>query len=60
MNRESARGNLFMVCICCICMCILSVIEDLLEYFNLYAFVQVAIYNKGGCGCGCAAAPRFG
>jgi hypothetical protein len=33
---------------CCIS-CILSIIQDLLEYFNKYAFAQVAIYGKDYC-----------
>eukprot|EP01087_Luapelamoeba_hula_P019341 TRINITY_DN638_c0_g2_i2.p1 TRINITY_DN638_c0_g2~~TRINITY_DN638_c0_g2_i2.p1 ORF type:complete len:323 (+),score=46.75 TRINITY_DN638_c0_g2_i2:121-1089(+) len=30
----------------CLCSCILGFIESLLEYFNSYAFAQVAIYGK--------------
>ncbi len=34
--------------ICCCCLaCILCILQDILEYFNTYAFVQVAIYGKG-------------
>lgn len=35
---------------CLMCMeCIISCIEDLVEYFNQYAFTQVAIYGKDYC-----------
>mmetsp|Transcript_25003 Transcript_25003/g.35012 ORF Transcript_25003/g.35012 Transcript_25003/m.35012 type:complete len:456 (-) Transcript_25003:58-1425(-) len=36
---------------CCACIfdCILSVLESLIQYFNVYAFTQVAIYGKTYC-----------
>jgi hypothetical protein len=46
--RQSAQDDnnqacsLFLVCL----ECIVSCIEDILEYFNKYAFAQVAIYGK--------------
>jgi len=33
----------------CIADCILGIIDNLLRYFNLYAFTQVAIYGKSYC-----------
>lgn len=41
--RSQGEGNAFVMC--CI-ECILSCFEDILEYINLYAFAQVAIYGK--------------
>jgi hypothetical protein len=36
---------------CCLA-CILSYLQDILEYFNKYAFAQVAIYGKDYCSAG--------
>lgn len=36
------------ICACC-AVCILSCIEDIAQYFNHYAFTQVAIYGKDYC-----------
>eukprot|EP00026_Physarum_polycephalum_P006629 Phypoly_transcript_06679.p1 GENE.Phypoly_transcript_06679~~Phypoly_transcript_06679.p1 ORF type:complete len:540 (+),score=92.81 Phypoly_transcript_06679:76-1695(+) len=33
----------------CIAACILAIIDQLIEYFNMYAFTQVAIYGKSYC-----------
>jgi len=33
----------------CIADCIIGIIENLLRYFNIYAFTQVAIYGKSYC-----------
>lgn len=48
-NDAAQDGNI----ICCIVLscleCILACFENLLEYFNKYAFTQVAIYGKGYC-----------
>ncbi|KAJ3315636.1 putative choline transporter, neither null mutation nor overexpression affects choline transport [Boothiomyces sp. JEL0838] len=51
---NSARKNdggdniVLQIILCCIA-CILSIFQDLLEYFNKYAFAQVAIYGKDYC-----------
>lgn len=39
------------VCLCCV-ECFVAMIESLLEYFNKYAFTQVAIYGKDFCSAG--------
>lgn len=33
----------------CIASCILAILDNLIEYFNMYAFTQVAIYGKTYC-----------
>ncbi|KAI8895526.1 plasma-membrane choline transporter-domain-containing protein [Globomyces pollinis-pini] len=49
-QRESAEeGNLVSVMILCCVQCILNLFQGLLEYFNKYAFAQVAIYGKDYC-----------
>ncbi|KAJ3261960.1 putative choline transporter, neither null mutation nor overexpression affects choline transport [Boothiomyces macroporosus] len=50
-NARNDQSNDNIACqllLCCIA-CILSMFEDLLEYFNRYAFAQVAIYGKDYC-----------
>ncbi len=43
------NDNVFcQILLCCIA-CILAIFRDLLEYFNKYAFAQVAIYGKDFC-----------
>jgi len=46
-GREDDNGLLTIVA-CCI-ECILSWVEDIIEYFNVYAFTEVAIYGKSYC-----------
>jgi hypothetical protein len=43
LRRES--DNL----IACLAECLIGCIENLLQYFNIYAFAQVAIYGKSYC-----------
>eukprot|EP01091_Cochliopodium_minus_P014981 TRINITY_DN5213_c0_g1_i1.p1 TRINITY_DN5213_c0_g1~~TRINITY_DN5213_c0_g1_i1.p1 ORF type:complete len:505 (+),score=126.71 TRINITY_DN5213_c0_g1_i1:195-1709(+) len=43
--RRSGRNNL----LTCFLDCIVSCIDNLVRYFNLYAFTQVAIYGKTYC-----------
>ncbi|KAI8811162.1 plasma-membrane choline transporter-domain-containing protein [Cladochytrium replicatum] len=48
-NQDAAEGN-FCGAICAVCVeCCLSWIESLIEYFNTYAYAQVAIYGKDFC-----------
>lgn len=48
-NDAASDGNLIgAFCLCCL-ECIISWIEALVEYFNHYAFTQVAIYGKAYC-----------
>ncbi|KAJ1568675.1 putative choline transporter, neither null mutation nor overexpression affects choline transport, partial [Nowakowskiella sp. JEL0078] len=45
-NQSAEDGNFFaFFCLTCIG-CLLQMIENLVEYFNTYAFAQVAIYGK--------------
>ncbi|KAJ3372399.1 hypothetical protein HDU91_003445 [Kappamyces sp. JEL0680] len=49
-NARAQNGdNIACTLILCCISCILGLIEDLLEYFNKYAFAQVAIYGKDYC-----------
>lgn len=45
LQANEDRDNLMTIIYCCL-ECILQMIGDLLEYFNRYAFAQVAIYGK--------------
>lgn len=52
--RQSAEedGNIACaLCLCCI-ECLIALIENILAYFNKYAFAQVAIYGKDFCSAG--------
>jgi hypothetical protein len=42
-DRENIACSVFLCCL----ECIINMIENILEYFNKYAFTQVAIYGKG-------------
>jgi hypothetical protein len=48
-NQANNDNNIGLVILCCCIKCLLSCIEELLEYFNKYAFTQVAIYGKDYC-----------
>ncbi|KAJ3282915.1 putative choline transporter, neither null mutation nor overexpression affects choline transport, partial [Blyttiomyces sp. JEL0837] len=48
-NQAAEDGNLLVCLLAACCQCILACIEDLLDYFNKYAYTQVAIYGKGYC-----------
>lgn len=41
-NRRNRGGDI----LTCLIMCILNLFEDLIRFFNKYAYVQVAIYGK--------------
>ena len=45
----AADGNMVACFFACCVSCILACIGDILEYFNHYAFTQVAIYGKDYC-----------
>ncbi|TPX40919.1 hypothetical protein SeLEV6574_g06349 [Synchytrium endobioticum] len=48
-NQAAEEGNMLIV-FCIVCAnCCLGMIESLIEYFNQYAFVQVAVYGKDYC-----------
>eukprot|EP01119_Soliformovum_irregulare_P025819 TRINITY_DN9656_c0_g1_i1.p1 TRINITY_DN9656_c0_g1~~TRINITY_DN9656_c0_g1_i1.p1 ORF type:complete len:454 (-),score=76.03 TRINITY_DN9656_c0_g1_i1:48-1409(-) len=46
VNSARNQSNEFIVCITD---CILGIIDGLIQYFNIYAFAQVAIYGKSYC-----------
>ncbi|KAJ3326197.1 putative choline transporter, neither null mutation nor overexpression affects choline transport [Boothiomyces sp. JEL0866] len=48
-RKNDGGDNIVLQIILCCIACILSLFEDLLEYFNKYAFAQVAIYGKDYC-----------
>jgi hypothetical protein len=48
-NQANNDGNAGLAILCCCLKCLLACIEDILEYFNKYAFTQVAIYGKDYC-----------
>ena len=48
-NDSNNDGNAGLAILFCCLQCILSLIADILEYFNKYAFAQVAIYGKDYC-----------
>jgi hypothetical protein len=47
-SEEDNNNAIWQIVTCCI-QCLLQIIGDLLEYFNRYAFAQVAIYGKDYC-----------
>ncbi|ORX85665.1 DUF580-domain-containing protein, partial [Anaeromyces robustus] len=49
--KEQGRedGNAAVALIACCIECILSCVGDMIEYFNVYAFTEVAIYGKSYC-----------
>lgn len=48
-NDSANNDNIVCTLILCCLSCILALVRDLLEYFNKYAFAQVAIYGKDYC-----------
>ncbi|KAI8848389.1 plasma-membrane choline transporter-domain-containing protein [Chytridium lagenaria] len=49
-RADSAQNGNILCCLLSTCLsCILSCIQDILEYFNKYAYTQVAIYGKSYC-----------
>ena len=48
-RNQNGNDNIACTIILCCISCILSIVQDLLEYFNKYAFAQVAIYGKDYC-----------
>jgi len=49
MNSAEDDGNPVLMCIACIMMFMLACIEDIVEWFNGYAFVQVAVRGLTFC-----------
>jgi hypothetical protein len=50
-RAEEERSSVLFFIACCF-QCIFSLIRDILEYMNKYAFAQVAIYGKDYCSAG--------
>lgn len=50
--RDNADDNVACAIFLCCIECLLAVLSDLIEYFNKYAFAQVAIYGKDYCTAG--------
>ena len=48
-RADGDQDNICCTIILCCISCILAMMRDLLEYFNKYAFAQVAIYGKDYC-----------
>jgi len=49
-KHEAAEDENYILCLIACCVeCILSCLEDGIEYFNVYAFTEVAIYGKSYC-----------
>jgi len=49
-KHEAAEDENYLLCLIACCIeCILSCLEDGIEYFNVYAFTEVAIYGKSYC-----------
>ncbi|KAJ3326198.1 putative choline transporter, neither null mutation nor overexpression affects choline transport [Boothiomyces sp. JEL0866] len=48
-RKNDGGDNIALQIILCCIACILNIFQDLLEYFNKYAFAQVAIYGKDYC-----------
>jgi hypothetical protein len=48
-TRRSNSNNIFIVILAVVAECVVAVLDWLIEYFNMYAFAQVAIYGKTYC-----------
>jgi len=48
-NQANDEDNVILTIIACCIECILSCVQDIVEYFNVYAFTEVAIYGKSYC-----------
>ncbi|KAI8906684.1 plasma-membrane choline transporter-domain-containing protein, partial [Gorgonomyces haynaldii] len=48
-NDSAQDGNAGLAILFCCLQCLLQMLGDILEYFNKYAFAQVAIYGKDYC-----------
>lgn len=48
-NEAADDQNVALAIVACCIECILSLIGDMVEYFNVYAFTEVAIYGKSYC-----------
>jgi hypothetical protein len=51
-ETQDGEENAFVLFLSCIARCILSCIEDIMEFMNTYAYVHVAIYGDDFCSAG--------
>jgi hypothetical protein len=49
IRNDKGNSNAVIAIIACLADCILGCLDSLLQYFNIYAFAQVAIYGKSYC-----------
>ncbi|GAA5820050.1 hypothetical protein JCM3770_002118 [Rhodotorula araucariae] len=45
-SYESSEGNAIGACIACCAQCCIGIISNLVEYFNRYAYIEIALYGK--------------
>ena len=45
-NNASAEGNPVEACLACCAACFVGFIESLVEWFNRYAYIEIALYGK--------------
>ncbi|KAF8234031.1 DUF580-domain-containing protein [Tricholoma matsutake] len=45
-NNASADGHPVEACLACCAVCCIGCIENLVEYFNRYAYIEIALYGK--------------
>ncbi|GAA5850007.1 hypothetical protein JCM9279_004880 [Rhodotorula babjevae] len=45
-SYESSEGNMIGAAIACCAQCCVGIISNLVEYFNRYAYIQIALYGK--------------
>ncbi|KXN90606.1 Protein PNS1 [Leucoagaricus sp. SymC.cos] len=45
-NAAAEDGNPVAVCLACCAACFIGCIENLVEYFNRYAYIEIALYGK--------------
>lgn len=45
-NSASADGHPVEACLACCAACFVGIIENMVEYFNRYAYIEIALYGK--------------
>ncbi|KAJ7072323.1 plasma-membrane choline transporter-domain-containing protein [Mycena amicta] len=45
-NSANADGHPVEACLACCAACFIGIIENLVEYFNRYAYIEIALYGK--------------
>ncbi|KAF8798723.1 integral to plasma membrane protein [Phlegmacium glaucopus] len=46
MNNANADGHPVEVCLACCASCFIGLLESTVEYFNRYAYIEIALYGK--------------